>query len=66
MQEKVENEICTYEYSKKEETTTAQTVEVQFEKKCRKQKVTVCDYAGYQEVGRKNKTYTRSEEEKSS
>ena len=49
-EETIDNEVCTYEYLKKEEASTAQTVQVQFEKKCRKQKVTVCDYAGYQQV----------------
>ena len=48
--ESIDNEICTFEYSRKEEASTAQTVQVQFEKKCRKQKVTVCDYAGYHQV----------------
>jgi hypothetical protein len=28
-QEKVDNEICTFEYAKKEEASTAQTVDVQ-------------------------------------
>ena len=48
--ESIDNEVCTFEYSRKEEASTAQTVQVQFEKKCRKQKVTVCDYAGYHQV----------------
>jgi len=47
-EELVNNEICTYEYLKKEEASTAQTVTTNFEKKCRKQKVTVCDYSSFQ------------------
>ncbi len=44
----VDNEVCTFEVETKEEASTAKTVVAQFDKKCRKQKVTVCDYAGYQ------------------
>lgn len=43
-EEPVSSEVCTYEYNKKEEQSSAKTVVVKFEKKCRKQKVTVCDY----------------------
>ncbi len=56
-EETIDNEVCTYEYLKKEEASTAQTVQVQFEKKCRKQKVTVCDYAGYQQVVTVHRTF---------
>merc|ERR1712110_1246003 len=40
--EVVENEICTYHYEQKSEDTTAQTVEVTFERICDTQMVTVC------------------------
>merc|ERR1711994_28 len=40
--EVVENEICTYSYQQKTEETTAQTVEVTFERICDTQMVTVC------------------------
>merc|ERR1712223_1819878 len=40
--EVVENEICTYHYEQKSEDTTAQTVEVTFERICNTQMVTVC------------------------
>jgi hypothetical protein len=40
--EVVENEICVYHYEQKSEETTAQTVEVTFERICDTQMVTVC------------------------
>jgi len=40
--EVVENEICVYHYEQKTEETTAQTVEVTFERICDTQMVTVC------------------------
>merc|ERR1739842_280283 len=45
--EEIDNEICTYSYQKKEEVTTAKTVEVSFEKQCDVQMVTVCQPAQY-------------------
>merc|ERR1719384_749034 len=45
--EEIDNEICTYSYQKKEEVTTAKTVEVSFEKQCDTQMVTVCQPAQY-------------------
>merc|ERR1712071_209978 len=41
--EEIDNEICTYSYEPKTETTTAQNVEVSFEKECDTQMVTLCD-----------------------
>jgi len=40
--EEIDNEICTYSYQPKTESTTAKTVEVAFEKQCKTQMVTVC------------------------
>merc|ERR1712211_63623 len=37
-----ENEICTYSYQQKKETTNAKTVEGSFKKECNTQMVTVC------------------------
>merc|ERR1739842_207307 len=45
--EEIDNEICTYSYQKKEEVTTAKTVEVSFEKQCDTQMATVCQPAQY-------------------
>merc|ERR1712055_227144 len=45
--EEIDNEICTYSYQPKTETTTAKTVEVTFNKECKTQMVTVCQPAGY-------------------
>ena len=38
----IDNEICTYSYQQKTETTTAKTVEVPYKKVCDTQMVTVC------------------------
>merc|ERR1719295_741712 len=40
--EEIDNEICTYSYQQKTESTTAKTVEVTFKKECDTQMVTVC------------------------
>merc|ERR1711970_245431 len=45
--EEIDNEICTYSYQPKTETTSAKTVEVTFNKECKTQMVTVCQPAGY-------------------
>merc|ERR1712106_750505 len=45
--EEIDNEVCTYSYQPKTETTTAKTVEVSFEKKCETQMVTVCQPQQY-------------------
>merc|ERR1712242_562226 len=50
--EEIPNEVCSYAYQKKEEATTAKTVEVTFEKETKVQMVTVCQpghhgYGGY-------------------
>merc|ERR1712012_1446822 len=47
--EEIPNEVCSYDYSKKEEDTTAKTVEVTFKKESKVQMVTVCapTYGGY-------------------
>jgi len=45
--QEIPNEVCTYSYQKKEEATTAKTVEVTFEKKTNVQMVTVCQPSGY-------------------
>merc|ERR1711911_308109 len=41
--EDIDNEICTYSYQPKTETTSAQNVEVSFQKECDTQIVTMCD-----------------------
>merc|ERR1712048_1483739 len=38
----IDNEVCSYSYQPKTETTTAKTVEVSFKKECETQMVTVC------------------------
>merc|ERR1712200_395475 len=43
--EEIDNEVCSYSYQPKTETTTAKTVEVTFEKQCKTQMVTVCQPA---------------------
>jgi len=47
--EEIPNEVCSYDYQKKEEATTAKTVEVTFKKESKVQMVTVCapTYGGY-------------------
>merc|ERR1712025_1066016 len=50
--QEIDNEVCSYHYEKKEEATTAKTVEVTFEKQTDVQMVTVCQpghhgYGGY-------------------
>jgi len=40
--QEIDNEICTYSYQPKTETTSAKTVEVSFNKECKTQMVTVC------------------------
>jgi len=45
--EEIDNEICTYSYQPKTETTNAKTVEVSFKKECVTQMVTVCQPAQY-------------------
>ena len=45
--EEIDNEICTYSYQPKTETTSAKTVEVSFKKECVTQMVTVCQPAQY-------------------
>merc|ERR1712018_878398 len=50
--QEIDNEVCSYAYQKKEEATTAKTVEVTFEKQTDVQMVTVCQpghhgYGGY-------------------
>jgi len=45
--EDVDNEICTYTYQPKRETTTAKTVAISFNKECVSQMVTVCHPGGY-------------------
>jgi hypothetical protein len=45
--EEIDNEVCTYSYQPKTETTTAKTVEVTFVKECKAQMVTVCQPAEY-------------------
>jgi len=40
--EEIPNEVCSYDYQKKEEATTAKTVEVTFKKESKVQMVTVC------------------------
>jgi hypothetical protein len=41
--EEIDNEICNYSYKPKTETTSAQNVEVSFQKECDTQMVTMCD-----------------------
>ena len=48
--ESIDNQVCTYSYKPRTETTTAKTAEVAFEKQCSKQMVTVCK-PGYQSSG---------------
>ena len=48
--EEIDNEICTYSYQPKTETTSAKTVEVTFKKECVTQMVTVCQ-PGYHSPG---------------
>ena len=45
--ESIDNQVCTYSYKPRTETTTAKTAEVAFEKQCSKQMVTVCQPAQY-------------------
>merc|ERR1711997_492781 len=47
--EEIPNEVCSHGYQKKEEATTAKTVEVTFKKESKVQMVTVCapTYGGY-------------------
>ena len=45
--EDVDNDICTYFYQPKTESTTAKTVSIAFNKECVSQMVTVCHPAGY-------------------
>merc|ERR1712001_505330 len=46
--EEIDNEVCTYPYQPKTEATTAETVEVSFNKECENMMVTVCQpNAGY-------------------
>jgi len=45
--ETIDNEVCSYDYQPKTETTTAKTVEVSFDKQCDTQMVTVCQPAQY-------------------
>merc|ERR1712001_207332 len=45
--ETIDNQVCTYSYKPRTETTTAKTAEVSFEKQCKTQMVTVCQPAQY-------------------
>merc|ERR1712200_29190 len=45
--EEIDNEVCTYSYQPKTESTTAKTVEISFKKECETQMVTVCQPQGY-------------------
>ena len=43
-----QNEVCVYEYTAKDEETTAKSVKVNFSKDCNTQKVSICeDQYGY-------------------
>ena len=45
--ETIDNQVCTYSYKPRTETTTTKTAEVGFEKECKTQMVTVCQPAQY-------------------
>ena len=42
----MKTDVCTYEYKSKEKPQKAQLIEVEFEKKCTNNKVTVCKPQG--------------------